>query len=176
MRPSSPLLLALALSGCMMQEPAPAPPPSSPPTAQEHAIPVSEEVSAEWWAEFRGFNAVAPRFIGAGPEVCARPYPLEGSPLIAVADRHPLGSWRNPVRACRPAGQRAYLDRLRCADGTAPRHRRLGSIRAAGVFGRMVDLYAVACPGADPAELFLDLYHERREDRPVPGFSIVPAG
>src|ERR671914_47081 len=40
---------------------------------------------------------------------------------IAVAEAHPLGSLANPIRVGGPAGERAYLLRLRCADRTVPR-------------------------------------------------------
>ena len=55
---------------------------------------------------------------------------VSGSALdrrIAAAERHPLGSRENPVRAQMPAGQRAYLQRLRCSDGRAPTFGRIGS-------------------------------------------------
>src|SRR4051812_25012871 len=39
---------------------------------------------------------------------------------IAAADAQPLGSLDNPVRAAGPDGERAYLARLRCADGKIP--------------------------------------------------------
>ncbi|HEX8580146.1 MAG TPA: hypothetical protein VF655_11210, partial [Allosphingosinicella sp.] len=38
---------------------------------------------------------------------------------IAVAEKHPLGSLKNPVRENMPEGQRAYLSRLRCPEGQA---------------------------------------------------------
>src|SRR5215217_6682079 len=46
---------------------------------------------------------------------------------IAEAERHPLGSQENPVRAEMPPGQRDYLARLRCSDGRAPLFEREGS-------------------------------------------------
>jgi hypothetical protein len=38
---------------------------------------------------------------------------------IAAASAHPLGTLANPVRVGGPEGARAYVARLRCADGSA---------------------------------------------------------
>lgn len=95
---------------------------------------------------------------------------------IAAAAAHPLGSDRNPVRAEMPAGQHAYLRRLRCSDGRAPAFERSGNV-GIGVYGNIVDAYAVDCGAAQPgrAEVYMDMYHRGYvEDRPVPGFTIVP--
>jgi hypothetical protein len=91
---------------------------------------------------------------------------------IARAEQHPLGSNLNPVRENQPQGQRAYLSRLRCADGTAPSFFRAGNV-GAGVFGYIVDLYKVTCAGQPPVDIFIDMYHSGPENRPVPGFTIV---
>src|SRR5689334_3077639 len=40
---------------------------------------------------------------------------------VAEAETHPLGTLANPIRVGGPEGERAYLMRLRCADGAAPR-------------------------------------------------------
>jgi hypothetical protein len=95
---------------------------------------------------------------------------------IAAAAAYPLGSLSNPVRVGGPEGARAYLARLRCADGAAPR---VGPSRPGGVgaYGTIVDLYPLDCGAAAPgrAELIVDLYHEEhREQRAPPGFSIGP--
>lgn len=93
---------------------------------------------------------------------------------VEQAEKHPLGSSENPVRVSRPQGQRAYLARLRCADGKAPKFQRRGNL-GPGVFGNIVDLYDLRCEGSEPAtsEVVMDLYHlGRNEDRPVPGFTI----
>ena len=95
--------------------------------------------------------------------------------LIAKAEEHPLGSKDNPIRVSRPAGQRAYLAKLRCADDTAPSFYRRGNI-GIGVFGNIVDVYLVECRGSEPAtsEVVMDMYHlDRTEDRAVPGFTIA---
>lgn len=88
-----------------------------------------------------------------------------------------LGSQANPVRANMPAGQRAYLSRLRCSDGTTPEFHRLGSF-GEGPYGSIIDGYQVDCGDAAPgaATIFLDMYHRYIENEAVPGFMIVPVG
>lgn len=93
---------------------------------------------------------------------------------IEKAGAHPLGSQENPVRAAMPEGQRAYLASLRCTDGQPPQFQRIGNF-GLGVFGNIVDGYAVRCDGGTPAEakIFMDMYHRGYvETRPVPGFTI----
>lgn len=101
---------------------------------------------------------------------------LQGAKLqaaLAEAARHPLGSDQNPVRASMPVGQRAYLSRLRCADGTEPLYEREGSF-GPGIYENIVDGYAVACSGQEPQRVMMDMYHAGyREDRPLPGFTIT---
>jgi hypothetical protein len=94
----------------------------------------------------------------------------------AAAAAFPLGTPENPVRVGGPDGERAYLARLRCADGQPPR---IGERREAGVggYGSIVASYALDCGAAAPgrASLVLDMYHaEHREDRAPAGFTIVP--
>lgn len=99
----------------------------------------------------------------------------EISAAIERASAYPLGSEQNPVRVDGPAGERAYLSRLRCDNLKRPRFERLGS-GGLSPFGGIVDIYRVECKGAQPAEatVFMDMYHgEHEEDRPVPGFGIV---
>lgn len=94
---------------------------------------------------------------------------------IEEADTHPLGSEANPVRAAMPPGQRAYLSRLRCADGQKPAFERIGSM-GISPFGNIVDGYSVRCEGSEPAEttVYMDMYHAGYvEMRPVPGFTIA---
>lgn len=95
---------------------------------------------------------------------------------IAAAAAHPLGTMENPVRVGGPHGQRAYIARLRCSDGSAPS---VGPRTNAGVgaFGSIVDVYPLDCGSAAPGrfELVMDMYHdEHREERAPPGFAIVP--
>jgi hypothetical protein len=94
-------------------------------------------------------------------------------PLIAAAAAFPLGSAQNPVRVGGPAGERAYLSRLRCADGASPR---LGARSDGGVgaFGSLVAAYRLEC-AAGATNVVIDMYHEEHvEDRAPPGFSIIP--
>lgn len=93
---------------------------------------------------------------------------------IAKAEQSPLGSRANPVRENMPEGERAYLRRLRCPGGEAPAFERKGSV-GLGVYGNIVDLYGVACPGAASVDVYMDMYHDGPENRPVPGFTMAPS-
>lgn len=87
------------------------------------------------------------------------------------AAHHPLGSRENPIRVNMPEGQRAYLDSLRCADGTAPAYQRLGNF-GPGIYGSIIDGYEVRCPGIEPATLIMDMYHpDHVETGSPPGFT-----
>jgi hypothetical protein len=93
---------------------------------------------------------------------------------IAAADAHPLGSLANPVRAAGPEGERAYLARLRCADGRKPGifARGQGGI---GAYGSLVDLFALDCGAAVPGrvEIAMDAYQEEHQETRAPsGFAI----
>lgn len=93
--------------------------------------------------------------------------------LAAAADAHPLGTARNPVRVGGPEGERAYLGRLRCADGQAPR---IGTRREAGTgaFGSVVAAYDLGC-GAQTGHVVFDMYHEEHvETRAPAGFTLRP--
>jgi hypothetical protein len=95
---------------------------------------------------------------------------------VAEAAQHPLGSASNPVRVGGPEGERAYIARLRCADGSRPKVGRRGSA-GVGAFGTIVDLYPLDCGAAAPGrfELVMDMYHaEHRENRAPAGFTIDP--
>jgi len=99
---------------------------------------------------------------------------LEGDKLetaVARAEASPLGSKANPVRENMPKGEYAYLRRLRCADGRTPEASRVGNV-GTGVFGNIVDLFRVTCPGAAAVEVYMDMYHDGPETRPIPGFKI----
>ncbi len=93
----------------------------------------------------------------------------------ATVSSQPLGSPENPVRATGPMGQRSYLARLRCSDGSPPDFERGGSV-GAGPYGSIMDVYSLRCASGQPgsASVYMDLYHRHVENRPVPGFSIVP--
>ena len=72
-----------------------------------------------------------------------------------------------------PTGERAYLARLRCAGGAAPR---VGARGEGGVdaFGTLAGVYEVAC-GGTAARLYFDMYHEEHvEDRAPAGFTLAP--
>jgi len=93
--------------------------------------------------------------------------------LVAAADAHPLGTVENPVRVGGPEGERAYLARLRCADGSALR---VGARReaGAGAFGSVVGAYEVFC-AADAGRIVFDMYHEEHvETRAPAGFTLQP--
>lgn len=103
---------------------------------------------------------------------------VSGSELdkaIADASQYPLGSRKNPVRASRPQGQRAYLSRLRCADLTRPEFSRAGNV-GVGPFGNIVDAYTVTCEGSEPASqtIYMDMYHAGYEEtEAVEGYGIT---
>jgi len=92
---------------------------------------------------------------------------------IRDAAKHPLGSAQNPVRADMPAGQRAYLARLRCADGTPPAFERKGLIQATP-FGSLVDGFELRCPGGSRTAIAIDMYHPGyAEPLPPQGFTLA---
>ena len=95
---------------------------------------------------------------------------------IEAAAVHPLGSRENPVRVGGPRGERAYIARLRCADGSRPRVGLRGSV-GVGPFLTILDAYPLDCGAASPGQvtLFMDMYHSQHaEDRAPPEFTIVP--
>jgi len=101
---------------------------------------------------------------------------LQGTKLdkaIAKAERSPLGSKANPIRENMPQGEMAYLARLRCPGGQPPAASRKGNI-GTGVYGNIVDRYEVACAGARPVDVYMDMYHDGPELRPIPGFTLAP--
>lgn len=90
-----------------------------------------------------------------------------------AGDQAPLGSVKNPVLCDAVGGEREYLARLRCDDGTAPAFGRVGSL-GRGADGHNLDRYLVQCEGEAIVEVMMDLYHyDYREMTPVPGFAIV---
>jgi hypothetical protein len=94
---------------------------------------------------------------------------------LAAAEAHPLGTLQNPVRVGGPEGERAYIARLRCGDGSPPQVGQRGSA-GVGAFGTIVDVYPLDCGSAAPGrfELVMDMYHEEhRETRAPAGFAIV---
>ncbi|MDE1467338.1 hypothetical protein [Aurantiacibacter sp. D1-12] len=97
---------------------------------------------------------------------------LAVSGCVTTSDPTTLGTLSNPVLTRGPSGERAYLDRLRCADGSAPTYHRQGS-GGGGRDGHIVDFYEVTCTGQEPVIVVMDMYHSNGENRPVPGFTIV---
>ncbi len=96
---------------------------------------------------------------------------------VERAAGEPLGSERNPVRVSSPAGQRAYMARLRCADGTPPE---VGQRHNAGEgpFGTIIDIYPLDCGGSAPnqVQLAMDMYHDDHVETQAPaGFTLVAA-
>jgi hypothetical protein len=98
----------------------------------------------------------------------------EVDPAVAAAAAHPLGTMQNPVRVGGPDGERAYIARLRCADGSKPKVGTRGSA-GVGAFGTIVDIYPLDCGAAAPGkvQLVMDMYHaEHREDGAPAGFTL----
>ncbi|MEM7682791.1 MAG: hypothetical protein AAF288_12610 [Planctomycetota bacterium] len=93
----------------------------------------------------------------------------------AETGRYPLGSPDNPVRAHEPAGQQAYLSRLRNLQGNAPTYRRIGP-HGIGPHGYILDAYELTDPDSGAQQtVYLDMYHPgHREDRPIAGYQIAP--
>lgn len=106
---------------------------------------------------------IVPVLLGA----CASTGASQGSASVP-------GSLENPIRADMPVGQRAYLARLRCADGGAPRFARLGNM-GPGRDGHIIDGYQVACPGEPSRVVHMDMYHRGHVEVVAPeGFAIAP--
>jgi hypothetical protein len=130
-------------------------------------------VAAPATAQELGARTQSPQSLLQGIGLAPDQDDLRGA--IAAAEAHPLGSRENPVRVGGPDGERAYIARLRCADGAAPRVGARGSA-GVGAFGTVVDVYPLDCGAAAPGrlDLVLDMYHEEhREDRAPPGLTIL---
>lgn len=98
----------------------------------------------------------------------------EAEQIAAAAAAHPLGSVENPVRVGGPQGARAYIARLRCADGSRPQ---VGarSTGAVGAYGTLTERYPLDCGAAAPGRIALafDFYHEEHvETRAPAGFAL----
>jgi hypothetical protein len=95
---------------------------------------------------------------------------------IAAAAAFPLGTLQNPVRVGGPEGERAYVAKLRCADGKRPQ---IGPTRPGGVgaYGSVADVVPLDCAAAAPGrvDLVVDPYFEEQpETRPPAGFTFGP--
>lgn len=98
----------------------------------------------------------------------------EAERIAAAAAAHPLGTLENPVRVGGPQGARAYIARLRCADGSRPQ---VGarSTGAVGAYGTLTERYPLDCGAAAPGRVSLafDFYHEEHvETRAPAGFAL----
>lgn len=94
---------------------------------------------------------------------------------LEKAAQYPLGSAENPVRAHFPQGQRAYLNRLRCADGQPPEYSRGGSV-GDSPYSNIMDVYDVDCGDSAPGRvsIYMDMYHKGHiEGEAVPDFAIT---
>lgn len=98
----------------------------------------------------------------------------EAEAIAAAAAAHPLGSLENPVRVGGPEGARAYIARLRCADGRTPQ-RAPPTDGGVGAYGTLTRLYPLDCGAAAPGRVAVafDLYHqEHAESRAPAGFAL----
>jgi hypothetical protein len=98
----------------------------------------------------------------------------EAEQIAAAAAVHPLGTPENPVRVGGPQGARAYIARLRCADGSRPQvgARVSGPV---GAYGTLTERYPLDCGAAAPGRVAVafDFYHEEHvEAHPAAGFAI----
>jgi hypothetical protein len=143
------LLMATMVTGCT-HTPEPTSPPPTPAPARP---PMTAEQREEF---FRG----------------GRPKPVVDEAAVA---KHPLGTIENPVRVDGPAGEHAYLGRLRCPDGSQAQFERTGSVGTRSPWGYILDRYEIRCASGEKATLFMDMYHRtHQEDRAVPGFTLTP--
>lgn len=132
----------------------------SAPLAAQETQPRQPELGARTQtpeALFQGMNSETPE--------------QEMARLITAANAYPLGTIENPVRVGGPAGERAYLARLSCEDGSPLR---IGTRSEAGQdgFGAIANAYAVTCGGTTRRIVF-DMYHEEHvENRAPAGFAI----
>lgn len=98
--------------------------------------------------------------------------------LVERARDLPLGTAQNPVRVDGPPGEHAYIARLRCSNGVAPR---VGQRHNDGVgaFGTIVDVWPLDCGDAAPGrfDIVMDMYHPTHNETRAPeGFTLVPDG
>lgn len=99
-------------------------------------------------------------------------HPPQTEPDLERIRAGALGSADNPVRAYLPAGEAAYLSRLKCADGWPVGAVRTGSVEG-GPYGNVMDRFEVFCRGKAPQIIYMDMYHPSAiEMRPVDGFTL----
>ncbi len=88
---------------------------------------------------------------------------------------HKLGSKGNPIRVYMPEGERNYLSKLTCSDGSRIAFRRIGS---SGIdpYGNILDIFKVSCfidSTLHEYTLFMDMYHiENQETKAAEGFTL----
>jgi len=108
-----------------------------------------------------------------GQEAAGDPL-AESDRIAAAAAAHPLGSEQNPVRVGGPEGARAYIARLRCADGSRPVVGARGT-GGVGAYGTLTERYPLDCGGAAPGRTIVafDFYHQEHvEKQAAAGFAI----
>ena len=82
-----------------------------------------------------------------------------------------LGSKTNPIRCCKPTGERAYLSRLLDADGKPVTFTRKGSV-GTGVYGHILDLYIIVDSKGKSHEVYIDMYYTKLvDDKPIENFT-----
>ena len=88
----------------------------------------------------------------------------EAEQIAAAAAAHPLGAEKNPVRVGGPEGARAYIARLRCADGSSPQ---VGARSSGGVgaYGALTERYQIDCGAAAPGRVALAFDHLHQLER-----------
>jgi hypothetical protein len=94
----------------------------------------------------------------------------------AVVDAAALGTMENPVRCSTMEGAKAYIGRLRCPSGNAPKSEYNGNV-GQGPYGTNMEYFLLSCKkDGSTANLFLDTHHkEFVEERAIAGFTIVKA-
>ncbi len=90
-----------------------------------------------------------------------------------VIATHKFGSYGNPVRVNMPSGEREYLAKLTCSDGSRIAYRRGGSA-GVGPYGNMLDVYNVSCfidSTLKEYQIYMDMYHPKhKENKAVEDF------
>ena len=93
---------------------------------------------------------------------------------LKEAQKHPLGSAENPVRADLNIGEHAYLNRLRCSDGVRPTYER-PTAPGPGLYGSIVDTYDVLCANGEPKHTVIVMdgfFPGYVEKKPITGYTI----
>ena len=130
---------------------------------------------------------------------CRPTTPVQSTPAPSAAPNAYGLSAASAVEVCEPNGERKYLQRLRCPDGSAPTFQRRGSggsrtpaseadkdkmldqMFREGPLApgepdlHVIDYYEVKC-GAQLTEIVMDMYHchQAEPEQAPPGFTIVP--